>query len=67
VSSVVSLIYFISGEVGGIDIRSKLWLEWCTNSAKSIEFNTTEELVVFDLIRTATTKSILGVADKTMT
>lgn len=62
--SVVGLINLISREVSSINVRGELGLEGGTDTAKSIKFDTTEELVVFDLICTSTAKTVLGVADK---
>jgi hypothetical protein len=66
VSSIVGLINFIRWEVGCVDVGSEFGFEWCSNAAQAIEINTTEELVVLDLISTTPTQAILSIADKTM-
>jgi hypothetical protein len=65
VRSIIGLINLISRKVGGVDVRAELGLEWGSDSAKSIELNSTEEFVVLNLICTSTAKTILGVANKT--
>jgi hypothetical protein len=64
VRSIIGLINLISREVGRVDIRGEFGLEWGSDSAKSIELNSTEEFVVLNLICTSTAKTILGVANK---
>lgn len=61
---VIRLINLVNGEVGGINVRGEFRLEWCTNAAKGIKFNATEELVVLDFISTTTAKTIFRVANK---
>jgi hypothetical protein len=63
--SVVGLIDLISGEVGGVNVGGKLRLEWCTDSAKRIKLDSTEEFVVFDFLCRDSAKTMLGITDKT--
>jgi hypothetical protein len=65
VGGVVGLIDLISWEIGGVNIRGQLGLEWCSNKAQAIEINASEELVALDLIGTTATKSVLSIANKT--
>lgn len=62
---IVSLINLIRREVSRVDVGCKFGLEGGTNTAKSVEFDSTEELVVFDLISTSTAQADLGVTDQT--
>lgn len=66
VGGVISLVNLIGWEICRIDIGSKFGLEWRTYTAKSIEFNATEEFVILNLICTTTTETILGITNKTV-
>ena len=61
---IVGLINLISWEVCRIDVRGELRLERCTYAAKRIEVNSSEELVVLDLLGRNSPKSMFGVANK---
>jgi hypothetical protein len=65
VGGIVGLIDLISWEIGGVNIRGQLGLEWCSNKAQAIEINASEELVALDLIGTTATKSVFSIANKT--
>src|SRR3954447_19698955 len=64
-SGIIGLVNLICREVCRIDIRSQLRLEWCSDTAKSIEFNATEEFMVLDLICTTSAETILCITNKT--
>lgn len=64
-SGIVGLINLIRWEVGSVNVRGKLWLERCTDAAKGVKLNTTEEAVILDFIGRDSTKTVFGVADKT--
>jgi hypothetical protein len=65
VSSGVSLINFIDGEVGGVDIRRQSRLEWSTYTSESVKRYTAEEGMTFDLISRYTPKAVFRVTDET--
>lgn len=60
-SSVVGLIDLVCGEIGSVDSTRKAWLEGSADPAKRVKLNATEEGVALDLVRAATTETILGV------
>lgn len=66
-SGVISLVDLVNREVGGVNVGSEAGLERCPDSAKAIEIDTSEEGVRFDLMGTATTQTVLGVADEAET
>lgn len=63
---VIGLVNLVDWEVGHIDVGGQLGLKWSADGTKLIKINTTEELVVLDLLCIDTSKAILGVADKTI-
>lgn len=58
---VVGLIDLVCGEIGSVDSTRKTWLEGSANTAERVKFNATEEGVALDLVRAATTETVLGV------
>jgi hypothetical protein len=64
VGSIIRLVNLVNREVGRVNVRGEFGLEGCPDAAKSVEFNSTEELVVLDLIRTTTAKADLCIANK---
>ena len=63
-SGVVSLINLISWKVGCINVGRQLGFEWCTDSAKSVKFDTAEEFVVLDFLCRNSSEAMFGVTDK---
>lgn len=63
-SGVVCLINLINREIRRIDIGGEFGLEWRTDAAKGVEFNSTEEFVVLDFISTTTAEAVLRVANE---
>jgi hypothetical protein len=66
VGGVVSLIDLISWEVGGVNVGRQFGFKWSSNAAKSIKFDTTEELVVLDFIRRNTSETMFRITNKTV-
>jgi hypothetical protein len=64
VGSIVGLIDLVSWEIGCVNIRGQLGLEWCSNKAQTIEINASEEFVALNLIGTTSTKTIFSIANK---
>jgi hypothetical protein len=62
---VVRLVDLVGGEVGRVDVGRQARLERRTDPPQAVELNASEEGVVFDLVRTATAKTIFRVANKT--
>ena len=62
---IVSLVDFIGREVGGINGRSQARLEGRTDTAQVLELEATEERMCFDLMGTAATETVFGVANET--
>lgn len=55
----------VNREVSSIGVGLESWLEWCTDTTKSVEVDAMEERVVLDLVSATTSKAVLRVADET--
>lgn len=58
VRGVIRLVNLVGREVGGIDGRGEARLEGGTDPAQAVKLDTPEEGVAFDLVGTATSKTI---------
>lgn len=61
---VVCLVDLVSWEVGRVDVRCQARFEGCADPAQAVEFDAPEEVVALDLVRSASSETILRVADE---
>lgn len=61
---VVGLIDLVGGEIGGVNSTGKTGLEGSADPAERVKFDAAEEGVALDLMRAATTETVLGVDDE---
>ena len=64
-ASILGLIELVGGEVGGVNIGSQAWLERCPDPTQFVKLDSSKERVRFQLVRSATSKSVLRVANQT--
>lgn len=67
IGSVVCLVDLVGREIRSIGSRLQARFERSANTAKTIEFNTSEKCVALDLLRPTPSESHLGIADETET
>lgn len=63
-SSGIGLINLIDREVGGVNVGCQPWLEWSSDPTKAVKIDPLEEYMVFDLVCTSTSETILRVTDQ---
>lgn len=61
---VIGLVNLVRREVCCIDVAREAWLKRSANPPERVEFDATEEGVPLDLVSTAATQAVLGVADE---
>lgn len=63
---IVRLVDLVRREVGGVDVGGQPGLEWCPDSAQTVELDAPEERMALDLVRPSATETVLRVANQTI-
>jgi hypothetical protein len=66
-SGIVRLVNLVGWEVRRVDIRRKARLKWCSDAPQAVKVNASEEGVILEFMRAASSKTVLRVAHHTVT